>query len=304
MNMKAFITFIVSVITMTQMGWAQLNPSPSQYFHNLLFQNVAATGMDGRVRIDGAYRNVSPNTFVGAPVNQLFSIQGKMGGRSGIGLQFQQESAGLLNRSRILGSYALDLSSGQTRVRLGVGLGTMLSRINQSGGAVIRGEIGDPLIAAFNEQKMKVDGSIGALIETGKGWTIMTSIPSLGAIQEFSAYDGVDYTVLNFMVSKKLNFAKTQDGSVSVQPLLGYRLIKGLPGIVDMGAIMNYQGWIKFCGIYHSNNEVALGVGIPYKEKLSINFTYNTGKVYTKNYLNTSGTMELHLMLTLGKTKQ
>ena len=298
--MKSIIAVIVSTFFFVQLGWTQLNPSPSQFFQNLLFQNVAATGMDGGVRFDGAYRNASTNTFSGSPVNQLFSIQGKTGERSGIGIQFSQESAGLIKRTRALGSYALDLSSGETRVRLGVGLGAMMSRINQAGGVMIRGELSDPVIAAFNQQKMKVDGSVGLLIETSKGWSIMTSVPSIGAIQEFSAYDGVDYAVMNFMVSKKIVAAKAKDESVTFQPLLGYRLIKGLPGVVDMGAIMNYQGWIKFFGLYHSNKEVALGIGIPYKEKLSIDFTYNTGKVYTKNYLNTAGTMELHLMLKVG----
>jgi hypothetical protein len=48
--------------------------------------------------------------------------------------------------------------------------------------------------------------------------------------------------------------------------------------------------------LYHSNNEVAFGVSIPFKDKLAFNFTYNTGKVYNKNYMNVGGTIEAHVM--------
>ena len=275
---------------------AQINPSPSQYFYNRLFQNVAATGMEKGVRLDAAYRNMTPNSFTGSPVNTMLSVQGMAGLRSGLGLQFQNERAGLLNRSRTVGSYAIDLGSQETRIRLGVGLGMMMTRVNTLRGSLIRGDVNDPVIAAFNNNRMKIDGSIGGLIETKSGWEIMASAPSIGSIQEYAGYNAIDYVLFNAMVSKKLKLSKDDAGEVSFQPMLGYRMMQGVSDIVDLGGLLSYKSWIRFMGIYHSNNEVALGVGIPYKDKMTFDFTYNSGKVYNKTYLNVGGTIEMHVM--------
>lgn len=293
--MKKTSLIIILVLTAT-IGSAQINPSPSQFFYNKLFQNVAATGMDKGLHLDAVYRNMTPNTFVGSPVNTLVSLQGATGSSSGLGVQFQNERAGLLSRSRMMGSYALDLSKGTTRIRLGVGIGTMMTRLNPGGAVMVRGDVNDPMIAAFNNQKARIDGSVGMMLTTEKGWELMASLPSLGSVQEFKGYNAIDYVVANAMVSRKFSIAKDEEGEVLLQPMLGYRVINGVADVMDMGALMSYKNWIRFLGMYHSNNEFALGVGIPYKNKLSFDFTYNTGKVYSKDYFNVGGTIEAHVM--------
>ena len=287
------------MITSLQVS-AQINPTPSQYFYNRLFQNVAYTGYDEGLRINGAYRNTTPDNFTGSPVNMNFSIQSKLNERSGLALQFQNDRAGLLNKNRFMGSYAIDLSKGETRVRLGVGLGLMATRIIENGGVALIGDMNDPVVAAFNQQRLKVDGSIGAMVERN-GWSFMASMPSLGSLQEFSGYDAIDYVLANTMISKKIKLSQDEVGETSIQPMIGYRMIQGDGDVIDLGAMFSYRNWIKFLGIYHSNRELALGVGIPYKDKLSIDFTYNTGKVYSKNYMNVGGTLEMHVMFRFGK---
>ncbi len=287
------------MITSLQVS-AQINPSPSQYFYNRLFQNVAYTGYDEGLRINGAFRNTTPDNFTGSPVNMNFSIQSKLNERSGLGLQFQNDRAGLLNKNRFMGSYAIDLSKGETRVRLGVGLGLMATRIIETGGVALIGDMNDPVVAAFNQQRLKVDGSIGAMVERN-GWAVMASMPSLGSLQEFSGYNAIDYVLANTMISKKIKLSQDEVGETSIQPMIGYRMIQGDGDVLDLGAMLNYKNWIKFLGIYHSNRELALGVGIPYKDKLSFDFTYNTGKVYSKNYMNVGGTLEMHVMFRFGK---
>jgi type IX secretion system PorP/SprF family membrane protein len=293
------ITILVLMITSLQVS-AQINPSPSQYFYNRLFQNVAYTGYDEGLRINGAFRNTTPDNFTGSPVNMNFSIQSKLNERSGLGLQFQNDRAGLLNKNRFMGSYAIDLSKGETRVRLGVGLGLMATRIIETGGVALIGDMNDPVVAAFNQQRLKVDGSIGAMVERN-GWAVMASMPSLGSLQEFSGYNAIDYVLANTMISKKIKLSQDEVGETSIQPMIGYRMIQGDGDVLDLGAMLNYKNWIKFLGIYHSNRELALGVGIPYKDKLSFDFTYNTGKVYSKNYMNVGGTLEMHVMFRFGK---
>jgi type IX secretion system PorP/SprF family membrane protein len=301
MQTKVAAVAVVFFLVLNLWANAQINPSPSQYFANRLFQNVAATGMEKGFRFDGVYRNMTPNTFTGSPVNTLVSLQGGLNDRSGMGLQFQNERAGLLNRSRTTGSYALDLSKGDTRVRLGVGIGMMTTRINTGGGVLLRGDANDPVIAAFNQNKVKIDGSIGLLMETKGGWELMASLPSLGSVQEFKSYNAIDYIIFNSMVSRKIRLSKDDEGEVVLQPMVGYRLMEGVEDVLDLGAALKYKDWINFMAIFHSNKELAVGVMIPYKDRLSFNFTYNTGRVYNKNYLNVGGTLEAHVMVRMGK---
>ena len=300
---KHIFSFVL--LTTSLSAAAQLNPSPSQYYYNQMVQSVAATGLRDMSRIDASFRNMVPNTFNGSPVNQYVTIQTQTAKGSGLGLQFNGDNAGLLTRNRVLGSYALDLSKGSTRVRLGLGIGMMMNRINSKNGAMIRGDVNDPVIASYNQQRINVDGTVGVMIETSKGIQLLTSVPSLGNIQEFSKYGAVDYTVFNAMLTKKFSFKKGGEGvgKSSISPMLGYRMIHGIEDVIDMGALINVQEWIGFMAIYHTNSEFAIGVNLPYKDKLMFNFTYNSGKVYSSTYMNVGGTLEGHVMIRLGRSK-
>lgn len=299
---KYFYTLILIIWAMYSS--AQLNPAPSQFFHNQMVQSVAATGIRDITRMDISFRNTILNTNYGSPVNMYTGFQSQLKNGSGIGLQFNGDNAGLLSRSRILGSYALDLSKGETRIRLGVGLGMMMNRINSKNGTMIRGDVNDPAIAEFNQQRMVVDGSIGGIMET-KSWQLLLNIPSLGSIQQFSKYSSINYTLLNTMVKKRFYFGISGDeylrGATTLETLFGYRIIHGMQDVFDLGLLLKYQEWIGFTAMYHTNNEYSLGVHIPFKERLSINFTFNSGKVYSKNYLNVGGTLEGHVMINLHK---
>ena len=169
---------------------------------------------------------------------------------------------------------------------------------------MIRGDMNDPAIAEFNQNRMNIDGSVGAMMETKNGLQILASVPSLGNIQEFAKHSAVNYTIANALIKKKFSFDgsnKPARGISSVAPMLGYRMIHGGKDVVDAGLLVNYQEWIGFIAMYHSNNEYAFGVNLPYKDKLAFNFTYNTGKVYSTNYLNVGGTLEMHVMVRFGK---
>lgn len=304
--MRSFIyrSILLGLVLVTHVSTsAQLNPSPSQFFQNQMVQTVAATGLKDMTRLDMSFRNTLLNTFSGAPVNMYASFQSQLKNGSGIGLQFNGDNAGLLSRSRIMGSYALDLSKGETRIRLGVGLGVLMNRLNTNG--AIRGDVNDAAIAAFNQQRAVLDGSVGGLLETVSGWQLLANIPSVGAIQQFSRYSSIHYTVFNTMIKKRYTLGVSGDeyikGMSTIEPLLGYRMIHGGKDVVDIGAMLMYQEWIGFTAMYHSNNEYSVGVHIPYKERFALNFAFNSGKVYSKNYFNVGGTLEGQVMINLGK---
>lgn len=305
--MKSLLNkIIVSLlfVSVSHSGMAQLNPSPSQFFQNQMVQTVAATGIKDATRLDMSFRNTLLNRFYGAPVNMYATFQSQLKNGAGVGIQFNGDNAGLLTRNRVMGSYALDLAKGDTRIRLGIGLGVMMNRLNNSSNA-IRGDVNDPAIAEFNQQRAIVDGSIGGLLETKSGLQLLANIPSLGSIQQFSKYSSINYTIFNTMLKKKFSLGVSGDefikGVSTLEPFIGYRLIKGGKDIIDMGAMFKYQEWIGFTAMYHSNNEYSLGIHIPYKERMALNFTYNSGKVYSKNYYNVGGTLEAQVMINIGK---
>lgn len=300
---KYFIVLII--MSWTTSVVAQLNPPPSQFFHNQMIQTVAATGIKDMTRLDMSFRNTIVNTVNGSPVNMYAGFQSQLKNGSGIGLQFNGDNAGLLSRSRILGSYALDLAKGETRIRLGIGLGMMMNRINSKGGTLIRGDVNDPAIAEFNQQRLIVDGSIGGIVETINGWQILANIPSIGSIQQFAKYSSINYTLFNTMIKKRFDLGISGDeyfrGNTSLESLIGYRMIRGGKGVMDVGLFFKYQEWIGFTAMYHTNSEYSLGVHIPFKDRLAFNFNFNSGKVYSKNYLNVGGTLEGHLLINLKK---
>ena len=300
---KLLLSF--SLIALVHSAKAQLNPSPSQFFHNQMVQTVAATGVKDMTRLDMSFRNTLLNRFYGAPVNMYATFQSQLKNGAGVGLQFNGDNAGLLSRNRIMGSYALDLSKGETRVRLGVGLGVMMNRINSKNGTLIRGDVNDPAIAEFNQQRAVVDGSVGIMLERENGLQLLANIPSLGSIQQFSKYSSINYTIFNTMIKKRFNLGVSGDeyikGVSTLEPLIGYRMIHGGDDVLDLGAMFKYQEWIGFTAMYHTNNEYSVGIHIPYKNKMALNFTFNSGKVYSKNYFNVGGTMEGHVMINLGK---
>lgn len=306
--MKSILNKIVLALALVMVGQiaaAQLNPSPSQYFYNQLVQSVAATGLTKKSSLDMSFRNNLQNSFYGAPMNMYATFQSQLKNGAGVGIQFNGDNAGLLTRNRILSSYALDLSKGETQIRLGVGLGVMMNRINSKNGSLIRGDVNDPALAEFNQQKAIVDGSIGGLLETIKGWQILANIPSLGAIQQFSKYSSINYTIFNGSLKKRFNLGVSGDeyikGMSTIEPMIGYRIIKGGQDVVDLGALFKYQEWIGFMAMYHTNNEYSIGVNIPYKDRLALNFTYSSGKVYSKNYFNVGGTLEAHVRIVIGE---
>ena len=63
-----------------------------------------------------------------------------------------------------MGSYAIDFGNEDLHTRIGVGIGFMFARINQSS-PLFRGDANDPFIAQFNAKQLKLDGSIGIQIE-------------------------------------------------------------------------------------------------------------------------------------------
>lgn len=305
--MKSILNKMVlacSLVIICHVAEAQLNPSPSQFYYNQMVQSVAATGVSKKSNLDLSFRNNLQNTFYGAPMNMYATFQSQLKNGSGIGIQFNGDNAGLLTRNRILSSYALDLSKGDTRIRLGVGLGVMMNRINNKNGNMIRGDVNDPALAEFNQQKAIVDGSIGGLVETTNGWQILANIPSLGSIQQFSKYSSINYTIFNGTLKKRFNLGVSGDeyikGMSTFEPMIGFRLVKGGQDVIDLGALVKYQEWIGFMAMYHTNNEYSLGVHIPYKDRLALNFTYNSGKVYSKNYFNVGGTLEGHVRIVIG----
>ena len=113
------LVFIVSISSSS----AQINPLGAQYFQNQYLANPAMAGYQSGMRLNLGYRNQWDN-IPGSPKN--VSVTGDYGTEKvGVGINFFKDEAGLLNRSRIQGSYAyhLPLNDDSKKLHFGISLG-------------------------------------------------------------------------------------------------------------------------------------------------------------------------------------
>jgi hypothetical protein len=284
------------VIVSNSLG--QLNPSPSQFFFNDLLVSSAATGIEKSPKIGASFRNLVPNSYYFSPINYYTSFQAQFKNGSGIGVQFDGQRAGLLEKNRIILSYALSLIDGENKLRIGAGFGSIMSRVSTNS-TFIRGEINDPAIFDFNNGRFNLDGSMGLQLMLNNGYNLLAGIPSLASIRMYSNYSSINYTLLNSLVKKKYKFGGSGDDSQSdgvvVEPMIGFRLMQGNKDIVDLGLMVDYKQQIAFISLFHTNMEYAIGVSFPVKRQFNLNFIYNSGKLYSKNYMNWGGTLEMSI---------
>lgn len=290
------ITFlIIGQFIFVSNSIGQLNPSPSQFYFNDLFISVASAGIEKNFKIDASFRNIVPNSFYFSPINYYTSFQAQFKNGNGLGVQFDGKRAGLLENNRIILSYALSLIDGDNKLRVGAGFGTTMNRVNTNP-TFIRGEINDPGVFDFNKGKFNLDGSIGMQLVLESRYQLLVGLPSLGNIQMLKNSSAINFTLLNSMIKRKFKIAETNNdfnaSGIILEPMIGFRMMQGNKDIFDIGLMVDYNQRIGFISLFHSNLEYAIGLSLPIKQQFILNFIYNSGKLYSRNYMNWGGTLE------------
>lgn len=295
MKITLYKTLILTgiLLLLGTMAQAQLNPLAAQYYINRYLINPALAGTGKDLKINGAYRKLWSNV-PGAPVTQ--NLTGDYGfDKVGIGLNVNNESAGLQRQTRVVGSYAyhLPLSSGGQQLHFGISVGFMNQRLEN---ADIYGNPNDPMVGQYNDRKTYLDGDFG-IAYTSANLSLEASIPNLKSFFKKDVIKLADVATFYSAASYKIQLSEGAEG-IDLEPKVAYRGVKGFDNIWDAGG----QAWIAnqqvfLMGMYHSTENATFGLGMDFKRKYLVSGMYTTQTSALSGY--TNGSFELNLRLTL-----
>jgi type IX secretion system PorP/SprF family membrane protein len=295
MMLKKPLLVLLLLLCSTLYCKAQLNPFQSIYFQNRYLINPAMAGLDPGLNINVGYRQ-QWNTFPGAPKSQILTADYHALDRVGLGINVNDDQAGLIRQTRVMGTYAyhLPLSDNNQKLNFGLSLGIDDSRLDLD---KIVGDESDEQIARYNQAKPYVDGDFG-IAYTSNNLFVEAVVPNLKAAFFKNSIERIDVDRVLFMTAVSYKIHTDNDYSNLVfEPLAAFRKVKGATNIFDAGfnfTMVNY--YMSLQAIYHSNQSAGLGLAFEQKT-FAINFTYNleTGRV--NSY--TAGAVELGLKLKL-----
>lgn len=272
---------------------AQLNPLSAQYYTNRYLINPAFAGAKAGLKINGAYRKLWSNV-PGAPVTQNLTADYGFN-KVGIGLNVNNESAGLQRQTRVVGSYAyhLPLSAGGQQLHFGISVGFMNQRLEN---ADIYGNPNDPMVGQYNDRKTYLDGDFGVAY-TSNNLSLEASIPNLKSFFKKDVIKLADIATFYSAASYKIQLSEGPEG-IDLEPKVAYRGVKGFDNIWDAGA----QAWIAnqqifLMGMYHSTENATFGLGMDFRKKYLVSGMYTTQTSALSGY--TNGSFELNLRLSL-----
>jgi type IX secretion system PorP/SprF family membrane protein len=295
MMLKKPLLVMLLFICSTLCCKAQLNPFQSVYFQNRYLINPAMAGFNPGLNLNIGYRQ-QWSSFPGAPKSQVFTADYQALDRVGLGINVNDDQAGLIRQTRAMGTYAyhLPLSDNNQKLNFGLSLGIDDSRIDRD---KIVGDEADEQIARYNQAKPYVDGDFG-IAYTSNNLFVEAVVPNLKAAFFKNSIERIDVDRVLFMTAISYKINTNDDYSNLVfEPLVAFRKVKGATNIFDAGlnfTMINY--YISLQAIYHSNQSAGLGFVFDQKA-FAINFIYNleTGRI--NNY--TNGAVELGLKLKL-----
>lgn len=274
---------------------AQLTPFQSMYYRNRYLLNPAMAGMDKGLDLNINYRK-QWSSFPGTPQVGSLTADFSPTDKTGIGLNINDNQSGLLRSTRALASYAyhLPLDDRNGHLNFGLSFGVDDSRIDYN---KVNGDLSDEEISAYNTLKPYVDGAVGVSY-TNNNLLISAALPSLESTLFKASDKRFDADMMMFMgvVAYKFPVSNT-DAGLTLEPLAGYRVVKGYKNIGDAGinVALNRYG-LDMQYIYHTNQTMAAGFGLDLKTVLfTFDYNFETGPL--ANY--TNGAFEFGIRLKL-----
>ncbi|MRG46987.1 type IX secretion system membrane protein PorP/SprF [Chitinophaga sp. SYP-B3965] len=279
------IRFVVLIMLFATNSMAQslseaqalLEPSGTQYFQNQYLANPAMAGIDSGLHLNAAYRKQWAG-MEGAPVTQFFTADYGMGKRVGWGVNVFNDKAGLINRTRAAVSYAyhLPLSQDGKTLHFGLSLGMNIQRLDYK---LIDGEINDPSIGAFNRRDDYFEAEFG-MAYAHKGLTLQAALPNIRSLVS-GENKGVNGGGIFFSAAA---YKFDLEGTVSVEPKLCYRGIRGYDNILDVGVNVTFlKNVANVMAVYHTSNSLTTGIGVDIMKTVMIQamYTIQTGGMKT-----------------------
>jgi len=300
---RVLVVSCIIAVTCVNCAYAQLTNIQSIYFQNQYLANPAMAGIEKQLNLNMDYHQQWIGV-PGSPTLATFTADFNSGNKVGLGLNVYNDNAGLMNRTRIMGTYAyhIPLNDKGAKLSLGLSIGFSDAHINESN---IVGDQGDLAVSQFNSQGIYADGDLGVAYTSPK-FNAQFSLPNLKRAFFQKQADAVDVEASTFYAAMGYKVQLTYDNNYSIfsiEPKVAYRGIMGYSNVFDVGFNLyrttfedNYQ--LNLQSMYHSDNSLSMGFGIDYHTLgLLFTYTYNTGPL--SSYAN--NTFELGISLKLLK---
>jgi hypothetical protein len=111
----------------------------------------------------------------------------------GLEINMYADQAGLLKRTRVVGTYAyhLPLNANDDQLHFGISLGALSERLNTE---EINGTISDVSVQHFNERPIIVDGDFGMAYTSGR-LNLQVAVPNLKNFLRKERYNAANWNI-------------------------------------------------------------------------------------------------------------
>ncbi len=249
---------MMGLFSVAQNAQAQIRPLGGQYYENQYISNPAFAGMTQGLNVNMSYRN-QWRSIPGSPVTMAFTGDYRHE-KVGLGISVYNDNAGLIGRTRVMGTYAyhLPLNGDNRSLHFGVSLGMMKEKLDNNN---IIAAPDDISAQNFNQRKAFVDGDFGIAF-TNERFTLQGALPNLKKFMQKDDQNTVDGSTYFVAASYKIG---TSLDVVSIEPKISFRGAKDIDNIWDLGTNVKLENNIlSFLGMYHSDKSSTFGVGVTY----------------------------------------
>ena len=278
------IIFVSMLLLLSKMGYSQLNPMGSIYYHNQYIANPAMVGINMGWELSTAVKAQWTVILDGITMETVSAAYGSTNKKVGIGLLLYNDKAGVVQRTSIKASYAfhLPIKNETTFLDFGLSGGIMDENIKMS---EVRGDLTDVELGNFNDRELHLDIDFGLSLRV-KNLTIQGTIPNLKRYFDNNIQRNlVDRATMMAAIAYKINFNKSKLNSI--EPKVMYRNVENFKDIMDIGSNLIFsEGRLQLSGIYHTSGSITFGAGTLYKNKLTILTQYTTNTADLGNYSN------------------
>lgn len=279
--MKKIYLFF-TLLFLTLLGSAQQIGMYSHFYFKPMVYNPAFTGFDEGVNAMIISRSQWTG-FKGAPQLNLFTLDGNINNKAGLGVQLISDRKGLTNRIGGNASYSYWLKlNDETRLSFGVAIGVIDQTTDFSKAAVENNT--DPSLFLTPEHTTALDANAGLALKW-KTLHVGLAVPQLLG-SKMNYRDNVDvrafYTqARHFMGSVKYKIPVMEDKGVSVTPVALVRYLPGTPIQYDGTLTMDWQDKIWIGATYKSDYALSLNAGVCIQKALFVGYSYDfiTGSI-------------------------
>ena len=293
------VTFLFAVSTLfISTVKAQILPLNAQYFQNKYLVNPSMAGINEGFNINGSFRKQWSN-IPGAPLTQSVTLD-QQANRVGWGVNFYNEKAGGIQRTKAVGTFAyhLPLNNEDQKLNFGISFGASQDRLDLS--TVRNSDINDPSIARFNDRGYYFDGDFG-LSYTSKGLTVEGAIPNMRSVFRKDDLNFANKPTFYSAASFKIIFGTGING-ISLEPKAVFRGIKNYKNLWDAGVNANFANdKLYLMAMYHNTQNATVGFGMNFKSMLYFMAYYNTATSAISGY--TDGDFEVNIRVNISKKK-